>query len=222
MADALGGAVEDLLSEPFVRVEFEGTGDGYSTNGWVDLDLVNGDYHLFEAEEYEQSGPVISEYVLTGDIMNARIAFSEDGLEEEPFAAVPTGAQREDFVNETLTLVGRAGASLNRIAELAENLTFVHTEISAELLPEGVASGHQLEFVAADISRYFRDNDLEFVGPEDHDGSTFYEFWVAETGHLARIAIAGVQFHDGEALDDFGGAITYQPQPVSKIESPKG
>ena len=117
---------------------------------------------------------------------------------------------------------GRAGASLERIVGYLEEIPFSAVELEPPASDARPTSGYQVAFEAAAISRFLRDNDLELVGPSDHGGMTYYEFWIDEAGgYLARIAIGGVHFQDGEALDGFGGELVYTPGDKVDIDRPK-
>jgi hypothetical protein len=83
----------------------------------------------------------------------------------------------------------------------------------AELLGErafdGTAvSGARARFEAADIGRWLESSGLERV-VSPHGGETVLELWWSHDHVLRRLVASGVQYHDGEALDDVSATVDY-------------
>ncbi|MDH3755999.1 MAG: hypothetical protein OEU32_19215 [Acidimicrobiia bacterium] len=210
-AEAFANAVANLLEAPGVRVEYQGLEEGYQTNGWVEQDLSTGEYRAGEDEQYDTGQRIVSEYVLVGSDIHARLAHTGEQVEDLDWSVAPLSSElRTQFVDEALTMSGRAGASLVRIGDYLETLPAEVADLGGRSDSDRPQRGYQVAFQAADIARYLREQRLELVGPSDPDGRSFYEFWVDEgSGALVELVVAGVQFHDGEAIDGFGGEISY-------------
>lgn len=220
IASVLGEAIDVLLEQPSLDATFDGVSNGYRTEGSVEIDPRTGDYHSIERESYDTGAQVASERFVIGDDLHVRIGQGADGFDSDEFAVLSLGAGRTEFVDETLTLMGRAGPSLDRVLAYHQSLPFEHVEIAPEDLDERAASGYQVIFDSVDLAQFLRTNNLETLSPSDPVGPTVYEFWIDDVGMLVRLAIGGVQFHDGEAIEDFGGAITYESAPARTITAP--
>ncbi|MDH4170775.1 MAG: hypothetical protein OEW42_14425 [Acidimicrobiia bacterium] len=212
VASAFEEAVGVLVGGDGVRLTFEGAEEGYVTTGWVEMDLRTGEFHSTEDELYDTGERIRSEFILVGDEIHARLAHGGAELGDLDWTVEPVEpALRQEFVDEALTLTGRGGGSLERIVRYLNELPFDVIDLGRSEVGERTSTGRQVIFEAADISQLLRMNGLELVGPSDPPGQTYYEFWVDEaTGALTRLALAGVQFHDGEALEGFGGRIDYE------------
>jgi len=210
-------ATAALLSHESVSVELRGAEDGYELTGSVEVDLTTGDYRSTELETYESGSAVRSDHTLVGDILYVRFDQGDDGT-DKPFTPVEIVADRQEFVDEALTMAGRAGGSLDRVVRYLDEIPFNSIELEAN--PVTRAVGYQASFRAADVAGFLRDNDLEQVGPRDPAGLTVYEFWIDSEGVLIRVALGGVHFQDGEALEGFGGELRYSPGGVVTIAAP--
>ena len=220
IASVLGEAINVLFEQPSLVASFEGVSEGYRTEGSVEIDPSTGDYHSIERESYDTGAQVASERFVIGDDLHVRIGQGADGFDSDEFTALSLGAARTEFVDETLTLMGRAGPSLERVLAYHESLPFEHVVVPPEDLGDGAVSGYQVILDSVDVAQFLRTNNLETLSPRDPIGPTIYEFWIDDAGMLIRLAVGGVQFHDGEALDDFGGAITYEAAPARTITAP--
>ena len=220
IASVLEEAIDVLFEQPSLVASFDGVSEGYRTEGSVEIDPSTGDYHSIEHEVHDTGAQVASERYVIGDELHVRIGQGADGFDSDEFAILSLGAVRTKFVDESLTLMGRAGPSLDRVLAYHQSLPFEHVEIAPEDLGEGAASGYQIIFDSVDLAQFLRTNNLETLSPRDPVGPTIYEFWIDDAGMLMRLAIGGVQFHDGEAIEDFGGAITYEAAPPRTITAP--
>jgi hypothetical protein len=214
-------AVDQLLAADSVEVSYRGQDETTALVGSVTLDLLTGNYHAEETEEHATGAVVSSEHVLVADTLHVRFRHSEGSIDDIEFTPVELVAGRQDFVDETLTMIGRAGASLARIVRYLEEVPFETRALDPASVDGRPAVGHQVRFRAADISSFLRQEDLELIGPSDPPGETVYEFWIDEQdGHLSKVAIGGTHFQDGEALDGFGGDLVYIAGPQITISNP--
>ncbi|NNC79817.1 MAG: hypothetical protein HKN94_06640 [Acidimicrobiales bacterium] len=163
---------------------------------------------------------VSSEHILIGDELFVRFHHGDGQLEDIEFTPVTPGSLRDEFVDESLTMAGRAGASLDRIIRYLEDVEFDVAEIEPRIIDGRRQIGYEVAFDGAAISSFLRDEQLERVGPSSPDGSTVYEFWIDEAGHLARLKLEGVHFEDGEALHGFSGELLYTLKDATEIVRP--
>lgn len=216
--------IAELLRSAGTAIDFTAVNiDGGSTTGTVRIVNESGDHESTErlVSEVNESVVIVTENVLVGDVLHARIRPEDVPPADVGWTSVEPGPLREQLVGEAYTASGTAGASLERLVALLRDVPWT-LEGSAETEVEGQRLRSVLvRFEAEEIRRYFRDTGLERTGPAPARGSAFYEFWIdQETGALARLLAGGTLFQDGEPLEGAEVEIVYSPMDDLVVDAP--
>ncbi len=162
-------------------------------------------------------GGVITDRIVLNDTMYVRI-FQASEVEPDWTVLDIDREFQEELVGEAYTAFGTLGASLERIIELARNVSVSIEDRGTQMDGDLEANVVQFIFEAEHIRLYFAANQLELVGPFEAHGQTVYEFWIED--HVRRLGGAGTQFHDGEAIEDVLTRVDYSVATEGSVQPP--
>lgn len=222
--DQIAGAIAQLLGKPAMEIDYRVvSGDGGSTTGTALVDNVTGDFSVRD-EYIPDINPdllIVSERILLDDRFYVRILDPTDDPSEAPWSATEPGPLRDKLVGEATTAAGAAGASLDRLVLLLEEVPWVLDAAAVTEFDDRTVTSILVRFTAEDLWRYLGETDLELVAPTPPHGSTLYEFWIdRDTGSLVTLLAAGTQFQDGEPIEGAQIEIDYRPLDSAAITEP--
>jgi hypothetical protein len=216
-------AIEVLFAGPGVSVTFTAeSADGGSTDGSVLIENSTGDHESRETltSDINDRISVVAENLVVGDVIFARVYPESDDPSTVEWAEVESEPLRSRFIEEAFTAGGAAGASLERLVTLLENVPW-ELEGAARTDVEGrMIRSVLVRFSVVELWEFLREAQLELVGPSPAEDGTFYEFWIdVDSGALVRLLAAGTQFLDGEALR--GSSIEIDYTILEEISIPR-
>lgn len=215
-------AIEVLLAGPGVSITFTAESvDGGSTDGSVLIENSTGDHESRETltSDINDRISVVAETLVVGDVIFARVYPESDDPSTVEWVEVESEPLRSRFIEEAFTAGGAAGASLERLVTLLENVPWdkgaARTDVEGHMIRSVL-----VRFSTVELWEFLREAQLELVGPSPAEDGTFYEFWIdVDSGALVRLLAAGTQFLDGEALR--GSSIEIDYTILEEISIPR-
>jgi hypothetical protein len=218
-------AIDALLAVPYVEVRSLAFSDGarYDLEATIDRPataLVVRERLTTPAQRGDPPSdePVVSERVMLGATMYARI-IQPDEATLPPYQALDIAGRESEFLESAFTQQGRVFDSLGVIRRLISEVTFEAERLGERRVDGSKLVGIRFTFESTEVAQWLIASGLEPEATTAHPEASVLEVW-STGGTMRRLVATGVQFQDGEGLDDVAGVIDYRVIPKPLISTP--
>jgi hypothetical protein len=218
-------AIDALLAVPYVEVRSLAFTDGARYDLEVTIDrsataLVVRELLTTPAEpgDPQSSEPIVSERVMLGATMHARIIQPGESA-VPPYQTLDIAGREAEFLEGAYTQQGRVFDSLGVIRRLIGEVPFGAERLDERRVDGSTATGIRFTFEATEVAQWLISSGLEPAATTAHPEPTVLEVW-STGGTMRRLVATGVQFQDGEGLDDVAAVIDYRMIEQPSISAP--
>lgn len=218
-------AIDALLAVPYVEVRSLAYTDGARYDLEVTVDrpataLVMREVLTTPAEpgDPRSSEPIVSERVMLGATMHARIIQPGEAA-VPPYQTLDITGREAEFLESAYTQQGRVFDSLGVIRRLIGEVPFGAERLDERRLDGSKVTGIRFRFEATEVAEWLISSGLEPSATTAHPEPTVVELWSSDA-MLRRLVATGVQFQDGEGLEDVAAVIDYRATEKPSISAP--